>query len=156
MSTPSHQILSHQIPGYQIGPLLAADLPAALELWGQTAGLVLNESDTPERLAAYLDRNPGLSRIARSDQGLLVAAVLCGHDGRRGSLHHLAVAADHRQQGLGSALVKSCLAALAQAGILKCNIFLLAGNEEGRQFWSSQNWSPRPDLEVHQQRCRLP
>jgi ribosomal protein S18 acetylase RimI-like enzyme len=141
-----------QTPGYQIEPLLAADLPAALQLWRQTEGLVLNESDTPSQLGTYLQRNPGLSRVARH-QGRLVAAVLCGHDGRRGSLHHLAVDPDHRQRGLGRSLVQSCLAALEQVGILKCNLFLLAGNDGGSQFWSSQGWLPRPDLVVLQRHC---
>ena len=74
--------------------------------------------------------------------GTVIAAVLCGHDGRRGYLHHLAVDAGHRRQGLGRALVERCLARLAVAGIPKCNIFLFNDNAEGRRFWESSGTNP--------------
>ena len=53
----------------------------------------------------------GLSLVARRT-GRIVGAVLCGHDGRRGYLHHLAVAESMRRQGLGRMLVERCLASL--------------------------------------------
>ena len=131
-----------------------SDLEAALDLWGQTEGVGLNESDTPDRLRAYLDRNPGLSLIAR-DGARLVGAALCGHDGRRGYLHHLAVLREYRGRGLGRRMVESCLASLAAIGIIKCNIFLYADNEPGKQFWNRCGWSARNDLSVLQRKsCR--
>src|SRR5438034_8157863 len=98
-------------------------LEAVLALWSETEGVGLNESDTPERLILYLNRNPGLSLVACDDRRI-VGAVLCGHDGRRGYLHHLVVAPDCRQRGLGRQLVAKCLASLQAIGIPKCNIFL--------------------------------
>jgi len=73
--------------------------------------------------------------------------VLCGHDGRRGYLHHLAVDADFRRNGLGRALVDRCLEELKAAGIDRCNIFLYADNEPGERFWKSTGWYAR-DLKV--------
>jgi N-acetylglutamate synthase len=125
------------------------DLPSVLALWAATAGVGLNESDTPDGLTAYLDRNPQLSLVARDDSRI-IAAVLCGHDGRRGYLHHLAVAPDFRRQGLGRKMVDNCLAALRNLGILKCNIFLFADNDSGAKFWTGGNWSNRPDLQILQ------
>ena len=89
-----------------VSAMTARDLDAVLALWGQTSGVGLNESDTPDQLRAYLDRNPGLSLIAR-DGTRLVAAVLCGHDGRRGYLNHLAVLPEYRGRGLGRQMVVS-------------------------------------------------
>ena len=132
-----------------ISAMTARDLDAVLALWGQTSGVGLNESDTPDQLRAYLDRNPGLSLIAR-DGTRLVGAVLCGHDGRRGYLNHLAVLPEYRGRGLGQQMVESCLGALAALGILKCNIFLYADNEPGQQFWSRCGWAARSDLKVLQ------
>lgn len=120
-----------------------------LSLWQATDGVGLNESDTREQIAAYLKRNPGQSLIAR-DGSTVVAAVLCGHDGRRGYLHHLAVAPEYRKQGLGARLVESCLETLAALGILKCNIFLYADNDAGSRFWANRGWSERQDLKVLQ------
>ena len=77
--------------------MTAADLPAALRLWRKTEGVGLNESDRLPPLRRFLRRNPGLSQVARTHRRLL-GAVLCGHEGRRGYLHHLAVAADCRDR----------------------------------------------------------
>ena len=131
--------------------MTAHDLDAVLALWSQTNGVGLNESDTPDQLQAYLDRNPGLSLIAR-DGTRLVAAVLCGHDGRRGYLNHLAVLPEYRGRGLGRQMVEKCLGALVAVGILKCNIFLYADNESGEQFWSRCGWTARSDLKVLQRK----
>ena len=133
----------------EISPLVAGDLEAVLKLWSETEGVGLNESDTPERLQLYLDRNPGLSMAARGNSRV-VGAVLCGHDGRRGYLHHLAVQPEYRGRGLGRQLVEACLASLAQAGILKCNIFVYADNEPGEQFWNRCGWAARSDLKMLQ------
>src|SRR5215471_3680247 len=98
------------------------DYDEVIALWQSAEGVGLGESDTRDAIAAYLKRNPGMSFVARHE-GELAGAVLCGHDGRRGYLHHLAVAPPHRRNGLGRKLVAKCLAELKRRGILKCNIF---------------------------------
>jgi putative acetyltransferase len=128
----------------EIMPFTAADITEALALWRRTEGLGLG-GDTPEVLAVYLARNPRLSFVAR-DGGVLVGAVLCGHDGRRGYLHHLAVAADFRGRGLGRRLADHCLEALLAAGIDKCHLFVKTTNHSGQAFWQATGWLPRTDL----------
>jgi putative acetyltransferase len=132
-----------------VRPMTIADFEAVLRLWQETEGVGLNESDEREPIASFLARNSGLSRVALNGTNI-VGAVLCGHDGRRGYLHHLAVAKTHRKQGLGKALVEACLADLAQLGIPKCNIFLFANNAEGEAFWKHNGWAKRCDLQVMQ------
>jgi putative acetyltransferase len=132
-----------------ISPVTAADLDDAIALWSTTDGVGLNECDTPDRLRAFLDRNPGLSLLAR-DGLRLVGAVLRGHDGRRGYLDHMAIVPEYRGRGLGRLMVETCLADLAALGILKCNIFLYADNESGQQFWDRCGWAARSDLKVLQ------
>jgi putative acetyltransferase len=127
-------------PEVAIRALVASDLAPVLSLWSRTEGLGLNESDTPEALRQFLDRNPGFSAIAVSADGTAVGAVLCGHDGRRGSIHHLAVAKPWRRQGIARRLLDHCLAGLAQAKITRCNIFLFHDNEEGARFWTHLGW----------------
>ena len=122
-----------------------ADYDAVFALWQASEGMGLNESDTREAIAAYLARNPGLSLVAEIE-GNLAGALLCGHDGRRGYLHHLAVEPQHRRRGLGRTLVGESLERLRAHGITKCNIFLYANNAAGRTFWLREGWSPRDDL----------
>jgi len=132
-----------------IEPMAAADFEEVLRLWRNTEGVGLTDSDSPANLAAYLERNPGLSFVAR-EEGRIIGAVLCGHDGRRGYLHHLAVERECRRRGIGSRLVDACLERLATLGMLKCNIFLYAHNGEGRLFWESRGWVTREDLQILQ------
>jgi N-acetylglutamate synthase len=78
----------------------------------------------------------------------LAAAVLCCHDGRRGYLYHLGVAAAFRQLGLGRVLVEHSLARLKEEGISRCSIFVIVGNEPGEAFWKRIGWRERTDLSV--------
>jgi ribosomal protein S18 acetylase RimI-like enzyme len=125
------------------------DIESVIALWNATSGVGLNESDSPAQLRLFLARNPGLSLIVR-DGLRLVAAVLCGHDGRRGFLYHMAVLPEYRRRGLGGQLVDRCLAALAAEGILRCNALVLVDNDGGQEFWRRGGWFHRTDLILFQ------
>lgn len=133
-----------------VRPMRAADYDEVLALWLRCEGIGLSDSDSREAIAAYLVRNPGMSAIAREPGGRLVGAVLCGDDGRRGYLHHLAVSPDARGRGVGAALLRFAFERLAARGIPKCNIFLFGDNEAGREFWLHAGWNARGDLEILQ------
>jgi putative acetyltransferase len=118
-------------------------------LWLATPGVGLSDSDSRAGTEAFLRRNPGMSAVACAG-GEVVGAVLCGHDGRRGYLHHLAVAPAWRGRGLARRLVARCFEQLAAAAIPKCNVFLYADNADGAAFWEHEGWSARADLRVLQ------
>ena len=122
------------------------DIPAALQLWQGLAGIGLRDADTPSALARYLRRNPGTSSVAISASGAVVGVSLAGHDGRRGYLHHVAVAVAHQMQGIGRRLVEACLAALKMEGIEKVHLWVKAENEIGKGFWSHLGWSERTEI----------
>lgn len=126
------------------------DFDEVIALWSTTPGVGLNESDTRPAVADYLVRNPGLSQVARLADGRLIAAVLCGHDGRRGYLHHLAVVQELQRRGIGRSMVQRCLEMLANQGITRCNIFLYADNGAGRVFWDRLGYRHRAELCVLQ------
>jgi N-acetylglutamate synthase len=133
-----------------ISEMQADDYDEVAALWQATEGVGLdNDTDTREGIASCLSRNPGISHVARAE-GEIVGAVLCGHDGRRGYLHHLAVAPQWRRQGIGRALVEACLVKLGSLGVRKCNIFFFADNELGETFWKQTGWNERSDLKVLQ------
>ncbi|WP_431798391.1 GNAT family N-acetyltransferase (plasmid) [Cupriavidus metallidurans] len=119
---------------------LPTDIAGALDLWSSVDGMGLTESDTPEKIGLFLARNPGLSAVAISDNGEVIGALLCGHNGRAGSLYHLAVSACARGKGIGHRLVEFCLARLAELDIPRCNIFVYNDNEEGNRFWLGSGW----------------
>ena len=131
------------------------DYDAVFALWEQTEGVGLTASDSREVVHAFLVRNPGLSLVARHD-GRIIGAVLCGHDGRRGFLYHLAVAREYRKQGLARAIVDTCLSRLAAVGILKATIFVYGHNDIGNRFWRKVGWKDRTDLVVLQRETPNP
>jgi ribosomal protein S18 acetylase RimI-like enzyme len=133
--------------GLGIRPLREEDAEPVLELWAATEGLGKG-SDTPEAVARFVRRNPGFSLVAE-DGGRIVAAVLCGHDGRRGFIYRLTVAPTHRRRGLATALVTRCLASLRTEGIERCNAFVLADNEDALRFWKDVGARVRDDLVMH-------
>jgi ribosomal protein S18 acetylase RimI-like enzyme len=118
-----------------------------LDLWKRSEGIGLSAADSPERISAYLNRNPGMSFTAW-DGDRLVGAVLCGHDGRRGYLHHLAVDPEYRRMGIGRRLSDACMAALAREGIDKAHIFVYGENQDGLAFWQQAGWYQRHELVI--------
>jgi N-acetylglutamate synthase len=121
------------------------DYEAVMDLLCGTAGVRLRDADSREATARYLERNPGLNFVAE-DSGKLIGCVMCGHDGRRGYLQHLAVAQTHRRRGVGTELVERCLAALEQLGIFKTHIDVLVENELAISYWSRRGWKKREDI----------
>ena len=89
------------------------DYDAAIDLWKRVDGLEIAEGDDRESIAQFLLHNPSLSRVAR-DGSAIVGVALCGHDGRRGHIYHLAVDPAYQGHGLGKRLIDECLAFLAK------------------------------------------
>ncbi|MDR1464024.1 MAG: GNAT family N-acetyltransferase [Oscillospiraceae bacterium] len=122
------------------------DYDAVHALWAAEPGIGLHDAeDSREGIAAYLRRNPATCFVAAAD-GLLVGAVLCGHDGRRGFLNHAVTAPAFRGRGVGRALAESCLSALRAEGIRKAAVLVFRDNDPGNAFWSALGFDSREDL----------
>jgi ribosomal protein S18 acetylase RimI-like enzyme len=124
---------------YSIREMTIGDYDEVYRLREQTEGLNLEERDSREGIDIYLRRNQGLRSVAYANSHI-VATVLCGHEDRRGILHHLAFKREHRGKGVARALINHCLSALAKDGIKKCNTFVLDENVEGGLFWEQMGW----------------
>jgi ribosomal protein S18 acetylase RimI-like enzyme len=115
------------------------DYEAAVALWQEEEGVEICEGDSRTEIGAYLERNPGLSRVAEVN-GRIAGAVLCGHDGRRGTIYHLAVSPSYRGRGLGKLLLTECIRGLHAAGIQRAIILVAKDNSLGREFWLRNGW----------------
>lgn len=132
-----------------IRTLTANDYDRLYSLWAGTQGMGLRSiDDSREGITRFLERNPSTC-FAAQEQGEIIGAIICGHDGRRGYIYHTAVRADRRGQGIGKALVQAAVAALKNEGITRAGLFVYADNQLGQGFWRSQGWSIRPDLVYH-------
>lgn len=133
-----------------IEPMRIDDYDEVVVLWRATEGM--GKLESREQLAQYLERNPGLSRVAReAPSQRMVGAVLCGHDGRRGYIYHLAVALSCRRRGIGGRLVSVCLDDLAALGIERCGLQVYRSNEVGLDYWRRSGWRERSDIVVFTQ-----
>lgn len=132
---------------YEIATMSMEHYAQVLELWRVTEGVMLTDADTPERAPDYFRRNPGMSHVALAESKV-VGAALCGHDGRRGYLHHLAVASGHRRRGLGRRIVTACLNQLAHAGITACNLFVFDDHHQGKSFWVGNDFAEWTELRI--------
>jgi ribosomal protein S18 acetylase RimI-like enzyme len=121
------------------------DYEPVYALWKASDGIELSDADSKEGIKRFLERNPGLSYIAIQDKQV-VGAALCGHDGRRGYIHHLAVAKTHRKQGIGKSLVGRCMYALMRIGISKSHLFVFEDNAGAIDFWKKVGWTERVEL----------
>lgn len=136
------------IEGISIRALRAEDYDEALALWRRCPGVGLSAADERGPLTAFLAKNEGLCASAWAG-GTLVGTSLCGSDGRRGYLYHVAVDSERRKLGIGSALVSASLRALAATGVNKCHLFVFADNADGAGFWGAAGWTFRGDIAIY-------
>ena len=133
---------------HTVTPMTIEHYDQVYDLWTRSPGIGLTRSDSRAAIERYLQRNPGLSLVARNEEGRIVGAVLCGHDGARGYIRHLVVAEECRTLGIGRSLVAGCLARLESLGIIRSTIFICADNEEAQTFWIRCGWRPRDELKA--------
>ena len=119
------------------------DYDAAFELWQRVEGLEIAEGDDRESVAQFLARNPRLSRVA-IDGSRIVGVALCGHDGRRGHIYHLAVDLAYQGRGVGKRLLDECLEGLRRTGVKRVIIMVADNNPRGLGFWRRCGWEDIP------------
>lgn len=122
------------------------DYQGAWNLWKAIDGMGLRSlDDTYKGIAKFLKRNPTTCYVLELE-GEVAGTILCGHDGRRAFIYHLAVSEPHRGQGYGRRLVKAVEASLEKEGILKAAFVVYRNNEAGNAFWERMGYTVREDL----------
>jgi len=115
------------------------DIKGARNLWKSEPFLGVTDSDSEERLAAYLNSNRGLSFVAY-DGDRLVGTILAGHDSRRSFINHLCVDERYRRMGIATKLVELCEKALADELPLRSYVMVYRDNEKAVEFWAERGY----------------
>ena len=110
-----------------------ADEAAVVALW-ERCGLTRPWNDPRKDIARKLAVQPELFLVAEAD-GAVVATVMAGYEGHRGWVNYLAVAPEHRGQGLGRALMQRVEESLKDRGCPKLNVQVRTANAEALQFY---------------------
>ena len=118
-------------------------------LWMRIKGFAIRSiDDSKEGVERFLNRNPGISVVAEED-GKIVGAILCGHDGRRGCMYHVCVHPDYRRRGIGKEMVVYAMKQLQEEGISKVSLIAFTSNDIGNAFWKTIGWTKREDLNYY-------
>jgi len=129
-----------------IKTMTISDYENVYSLWLNTPNMGLNNlDDSKEGIVKYLVRNPDTCFVAEKD-GVIIGVILSGHDGRRGYIHHTAVAQSEQRNGVGTVLLNAAMSALEREGINKVALVVFGKNEKGNVFWEKQGFIKRPDL----------
>lgn len=125
------------------------DYEQVYNLWMTIDGFGIRSiDDSYEGVARFIKRNPTTSVVAEED-GRIVGAILCGHDGRRGCFYHVCVHKDYRKRGIGKAMAVFCMKALQEEQINKVSLIAFKSNSIGNAFWKSAGWTFREDLNYY-------
>ena len=125
------------------------DYEQVYALWRQIQGFGIRSiDDSREGIESFLRRNPDTSVVAVED-GKIVGAILCGHDGRRGCLYHVCVDEAYRMRGIGKSMVVFAMEALKREQISKVSLIAFMKNDMGNAFWKEIGWTKRQDLNYY-------
>ena len=125
--------------------MTADDYDYVARLWTNSSGVGVNPDDSKENISRYLERNPNTSFVA-IENNEIVGAILAGHDGYRGFIHHTAVSTTYRGMGIGTKLVNAAVDAIRNEGINKLVLVAFKTNTLGNNFWEKQGFKVREDL----------
>ncbi len=132
-----------------IRTMVIEDYDKVKALWMTIHGFgIRSVDDSREGVERFLRRNPTSSVVAE-ENGEIIGAILCGHDGRRGCLYHVCVAEGHRRRGIGKAMVVFCMNALKEEQINKVSLIAFTRNDIGNAFWNCIGWTKREDLNYY-------
>lgn len=133
----------------EIRTMTTLDYDGVRELWSSIKGFAIRSiDDSREGIEKFLRRNPTTSVVA-VDNGRIVGSILCGHDGRQGSLYHVCVHEDYRKHGIGKDMVLHAQEALKAEGISSVCLIAFTENNIGNEFWHHVGWKMREDCNYY-------
>lgn len=134
----------------RIQPMTMEDYDDVRSLWLTITGFGIRTlDDSPADIRRFILRNPTTSVVARIGNRV-VGSILCGSDGRQGSLYHVCVAREFRRKGIGTRMVAYCMQQLKLMGINKVSLIAFTKNDAGNAFWNRIGWIRRADVNYYE------
>ncbi len=126
----------------RIAPYSASAFAEVVALW-DACGLNVAHND-PSRDIALVDESPNAELFLGYRGDRLIGTVMAGHDGHRGWMYRLAVAADCRRLGHGRSLVRHAEAWLTERRLRKSQLMIRDTNAAVRDFYLRLGYAVQP------------
>ncbi|MBN4059739.1 MAG: GNAT family acetyltransferase [SAR86 cluster bacterium] len=111
------------------------DTQAVIALW-QACGLLRPWNDPNKGIERKLAVQPELFLVGLTENKI-IASVMAGYDGHRGSVYYLAVEPGQQKMGYGRKLMEATEELLTRLGCPKLNILVRSSNLEAIDFYLS-------------------
>ena len=98
-----------------------------------------SHTDDVRSLDWLISHDPAALLVA-VDDGRVVGSVIAAWDGWRGSIYRLAVAPDHRRQGLAQRLLEASEERLRDRGAIRLQAIVIETDEHATRFWRATSW----------------
>jgi ribosomal protein S18 acetylase RimI-like enzyme len=122
--------------GIEIRPFASKDHAQVVALWHDVFPDDPPWNEPASMIRRKLTVQPELFLVGHVD-GQIVATVMAGYDGVRGWIHHLAVHASYRREGIASLLMHAAEQGLEALGCPKVNLQVRATNSAVISFYRS-------------------
>ncbi|WP_395728938.1 GNAT family acetyltransferase [Nakamurella sp.] len=123
-----------------IRPFVPADTEPVVALW-ERCGLTRPWNDPRKDIERKLSVQPDLFLVGVLDAAV-VASVMAGYDGHRGSINYLAVDPAHRRDGLAGRMLGVVERELETLGCPKVSLQIRAGNDTALEFYVAHGYTP--------------
>jgi ribosomal protein S18 acetylase RimI-like enzyme len=110
-----------------------ADTREIVALW-EACGLT-RPWNRPEKDIAFARGREQSDILVGEIEGRIVASIMVGHDGHRGSFYYVAVAPSWRGRGVGSRLIREGERWLRERGVWKVNLLIRQENSAVQNFY---------------------
>ena len=118
------------------------DYEEVMALWSRASDIGVGPDDSRAHLGKYLHRNPGMSFVALEDDRI-VGAVMAGHDGYRGFIHHTAVDKEHRGKGIGRQIYNAICRYAKQRHCYSITLNVWSCNASAVKFYEALGLKPQ-------------
>ena len=125
-----------------------ADIPAVLELWGRARSSGASTRDDEAVVRRLMARDPEALLLAELD-GQVVGTLIVGWDGWRGNMYRLAVAPEHRRQGIAARLISEGEDRLRALGGRRATALVWRDDEPASAVWTAAGYADNAGVARH-------
>ncbi len=128
--------------GLAFRPIEDSDVEHVVDLW-KRAGLTRPHND-PHTDIEFARQSLSTEILVGEVDGRIVASVMVGHDGHRGTVYYVSVDPDCQGSGYGRDVMTAAEDWLIAKGVWKLNLLIREENTEVRGFYESIGYLHEP------------